>query len=257
MDVQLSKDQGTACVEALHVTGNFMCSHDAESCRGSWLVRDHLQGRQYCRGFGSRDYFAGWRRVPAGRLDRMLCFLASHGILKCCLRGGDPPRESGSSERIYALTPTSELFVDSEKGMSLAPLLTICFNPASTALWQFGKAAILDGVNSFEKSNGVPVFQYGSDVPSYNDEFNMAMMAKSTVEMEGILKVYGGFEGLKSLVDVGRGTGMCLSMVVSKYPSIKGVNFYQLMLSDTLLPIQASTMLEGICLRAFRKEKQS
>nr|QAX90938.1 caffeic acid O-methyltransferase [Catalpa bungei]QAX90957.1 caffeic acid O-methyltransferase [Catalpa bungei] len=36
---------------------------------------------------------------------------------------------------------------------------------------------------------------------------------------------YKGFEGLKSLVDVGGGIGTSLNMIISKYPSIKGINF--------------------------------
>ncbi|CAI0453227.1 unnamed protein product [Linum tenue] len=36
---------------------------------------------------------------------------------------------------------------------------------------------------------------------------------------------YTGFDGLKSLVDVGGGTGAVLSMILSKHPSIKGINF--------------------------------
>ncbi|CBI34619.3 unnamed protein product, partial [Vitis vinifera] len=34
-----------------------------------------------------------------------------------------------------------------------------------------------------------------------------------------------GFEGLKPLVDVGGGNGSILNVIVSKYPSIKGINF--------------------------------
>lgn len=40
-----------------------------------------------------------------------------------------------------------------------------------------------------------------------------------------ILETYSGFEGLKSLVDVGGGNGSILNMIVSKYPFINGINF--------------------------------
>ncbi|XP_039163957.1 caffeic acid 3-O-methyltransferase 1-like [Eucalyptus grandis] len=43
--------------------------------------------------------------------------------------------------------------------------------------------------------------------------------------MRKILEIYQGFEGLTTLVDVAGGTGKCLNMIISKYPSIKGINF--------------------------------
>jgi len=43
--------------------------------------------------------------------------------------------------------------------------------------------------------------------------------------MKKILETYKGFEGLETVVDVGGGTGAVLSMIVAKYPSMKGINF--------------------------------
>ncbi|KAI8018579.1 hypothetical protein LOK49_LG04G00696 [Camellia lanceoleosa] len=43
--------------------------------------------------------------------------------------------------------------------------------------------------------------------------------------MNKILETYNGFEGLNSVVDVGGGNGAILNMIVSKYPTIKGINF--------------------------------
>ena len=61
--------------------------------------------------------------------------------------------------------------------------------------------------------------------PAFNILFNKSMADLSTIALSKILEVYQGFVGLTSLVDVGGGTGKCLSMVISKYPSIKGINF--------------------------------
>ncbi|GMY17741.1 caffeic acid 3-O-methyltransferase-like [Fagus crenata] len=69
------------------------------------------------------------------------------------------------------------------------------------------------------------VYQYMDKVPTFNKMFNKTMADLSTIIMKKILEVYQGFEGLTSLVDVGGGTGKCLSMIISKYPSIKGINF--------------------------------
>ncbi|KAK4787511.1 hypothetical protein SAY86_011344 [Trapa natans] len=73
----------------------------------------------------------------------------------------------------------------------------------------------------------MPMFQYGATAPSFNNIFNRSMVVMLTIEMEEILMMYGGLEGLKSLVHVADCTSKCVSMVVSKYPSIKGIYFDQ------------------------------
>ena len=43
--------------------------------------------------------------------------------------------------------------------------------------------------------------------------------------MKDVLETYKGFEGISTLVDVGGGIGKSLKMIISKYPSIRGINF--------------------------------
>ena len=43
--------------------------------------------------------------------------------------------------------------------------------------------------------------------------------------MKKILETYRVFEGLNTLVDVGGGIGVTLNMIVSKYPTLRGINF--------------------------------
>ena len=87
------------------------------------------------------------------------------------------------------------------------------------------KYAILEGGNQFQRVHGMSLFQYMDKDPAFNILFNKSMANLSTIALSKILEVYQGFVGLTSLVDVGGGTGKCLSMVISKYPSIKGINF--------------------------------
>lgn len=51
------------------------------------------------------------------------------------------------------------------------------------------------------------------------------MVDFTSIVMKEILKSYHGFNNLKRVVDVGGGLGMTLSMIVSKYPTITGINF--------------------------------
>ena len=80
------------------------------------------------------------------------------------------------------------------------------------------KDAILEGGNQFEKVHGMSIFQYMDKDPTFNIVFNKGMTDLSTIALRKILEVlYQGFVELSSLVDVGGGTGRCLSMVISKF----------------------------------------
>ncbi|PIA40025.1 hypothetical protein AQUCO_02500028v1 [Aquilegia coerulea] len=43
--------------------------------------------------------------------------------------------------------------------------------------------------------------------------------------MKKLLQLYEGFEGLKCVIDVGSGTGATINKIVTKHPTIKGINF--------------------------------
>ncbi|KAJ6376230.1 hypothetical protein OIU77_001074 [Salix suchowensis] len=92
-------------------------------------------------------------------------------------------------------------------------------------VWYYLKDAILDGGIPFNKAYGMTAFEYHGTDPRFNKVFNRGMSDHSTITMKKILETYKGFEGLKSLVDVGGGTGAVVNTIVSKYPSIKGINF--------------------------------
>lgn len=87
------------------------------------------------------------------------------------------------------------------------------------------KEAVLEGGIPFNKAYGMTAFEYHGTDPRFNKVFNKGMSDHSTITMKKILETYKGFEGLTSLVDVGGGTGAVVNMIVSKYPSIKGINF--------------------------------
>lgn len=87
------------------------------------------------------------------------------------------------------------------------------------------KDAVLEGGIPFNKAYGMTAFEYHGTDPRFNRVFNRGMSDHSTITMKKILETYKGFEGLNSVVDVGGGTGAVLNMIVSKYPSIRGINF--------------------------------
>jgi hypothetical protein len=99
--------------------------------------------------------------------------------------------------------------------------------------------------------HGKPVYQGIQSDPAWNHVFNKSMADICTIEMKKILEKYKGFEGISMLVDVGGGIGQSLNMIISKYPSIKGINF------DLPQVIQHAPIYPGIFLpiraRAYYK----
>ncbi|KAG5229465.1 hypothetical protein OIU76_022755 [Salix suchowensis] len=154
-------------------------------------------------------------------LDRILRLLASYSILTCSLR--DLP--DGKIERLYGLASVCKFMTKNEDGGSLGPLCLMNQDKVLMESWYHLKDAILEGGVPFNKAYGMTAFEYHGKDPRINKVFNKGMSDHSTITMKSILETYRGFEGLASLVDVGGGTGAVISAIVSKYPSIKGINF--------------------------------
>ncbi|WCJ25548.1 O-methyltransferase family protein [Euphorbia peplus] len=155
-------------------------------------------------------------------VDRMLHLLATHSVLSYSPR---TIPEGGRIEKTYALTPACKYFTGSVEDGNLSFRVRYNFRRASLGSFLNMKDVILEGESSFKKTNGISVFEYMGKDEEFNYMFNQQMVGISSVIMNGILPNYKGFEGLNSLVDVGGGTGRVLNMIVSKYPSIKAINF--------------------------------
>lgn len=69
------------------------------------------------------------------------------------------------------------------------------------------------------------VVEYNAKDARYGETFKNSMKEFNPVFMKEILENYKGFEGLSTLVDAGGADGTILNMIVSKYPTIKGINY--------------------------------
>ncbi|TYJ22453.1 hypothetical protein E1A91_A08G126500v1 [Gossypium mustelinum] len=176
-------------------------------------------------------------------LDRILRLLATYSILTCSLR----TLPDGKVERLYGLGPVCKFLTKNEDGVTLSALSLMNQDKVLMESWYYLKDAVLEGGIPFNKAYGMTAFEYHGTDPRFNKVFNRGMSDHSTITMKKILETYDGFEGLKTLVDVGGGTGATLNMLVTKHPSIKGM----------LLLILVWSMLVETCLKVFQKEKPS
>lgn len=87
------------------------------------------------------------------------------------------------------------------------------------------KDTVLEGGIPFNKAYGMTAFEYNAKVPRMNQLFNEGMKSHSVIFTKHFLEIYQGFDDINTLVDVGGGIGATLSMITSKYPKIKGINF--------------------------------
>ncbi|KAJ4979063.1 hypothetical protein NE237_009843 [Protea cynaroides] len=154
-------------------------------------------------------------------VDRTLRLLASYSILTCSQRTLD----NGHIERLYGLAPVSKFFVKNQYGVSIAPMVLLNQDKVSFEHWYKMKDAVLEGGIPFNMAHGMGAYEYQGADPRFEKVFNTGMSNYSTIILKKIVDTYKGFEGLTSLVDVGGGVGSTLQMIVSKYPSLRGINF--------------------------------
>lgn len=154
-------------------------------------------------------------------LERILRVLATYKVLGC----KRSELSNGEAEWLYCWTPVCKFLSNNEDGASIAPLLLVHQDKVPMKSWYHVTDAVLDGGTAFDKAYGMNIFEYASQDPQFNKVFNRSMAGHSTITMKKILETYNGFEGLKSIVDVGGGRGATLNMIISKYPTIKGINF--------------------------------
>ncbi|KAF9610148.1 hypothetical protein IFM89_020280 [Coptis chinensis] len=133
--------------------------------------------------------------------------------------------DDGRVERLYGLAPVCKFFIRNEDGVSLAPLALTTMSQVFIQSWYYLNDAVVDGGSPFNICHGMTLFDYIGRDPITSKLFNTGMSVHSKLQMKMILQIYKGFEGLKTVVDVGGGTGATINMIVEKHPLVKGINF--------------------------------
>ncbi|XP_073128594.1 caffeic acid 3-O-methyltransferase 1-like [Henckelia pumila] len=155
-------------------------------------------------------------------LDRILRLLASYSIVNCKVK----TTLDGGVERLYSLAPVCKWYTKNDDGVSLAPYLIMHQDKILMETRNHLKDVILEGgISVLEKVYKLKPFEYLATDLRLSNVFNASMSNSSTILMKKVVETYDGFNGLKTLVDVGGGTGASLRMILSKHPTIKSINF--------------------------------
>ncbi|XVF36819.1 hypothetical protein REPUB_Repub19eG0091100 [Reevesia pubescens] len=131
-------------------------------------------------------------------------------------------------EKGYILTVSSRLLLK-DNPSSVRPFLLAMLDPILMRPWQFVSAWFQndDGPSVFITAHGKKMWDYAAHEPRLNHFFNDAMASDGLLVASVVLsKCKGVFEGLKSLVDVGGGTGTITKVIAKAFPQMDCIVFY-------------------------------
>ena len=154
---------------------------------------------------------AGPTGTHAPSLHRLLRALASLGLF------------TESRDHRFALTPLGATLKTGAPGAARSTVIAL----AGQWMWQaWGEFmySLQTGKTAFEKVWGMPVFDYLGRHPDEAKFFGEAMIGVHGGEPASVAAAYD-FTGIRTLVDVGGGTGNLLTTILLAHPHLHGVLF--------------------------------
>ncbi|WCJ38564.1 O-methyltransferase family protein [Euphorbia peplus] len=130
--------------------------------------------------------------------------------------------QNNSEEEGYVLTNSSRLLLNNNL-FSVKPLMLVMLDPILTKPWHFASTWFLnDDHTAFDTAHGMPIWDYASRHPTFNNMFNEGMASDSRL-VTSILIDEGKavFDGLNSVVDVGGGNGTTAKAIAKTFPHIE------------------------------------
>ncbi|XP_018449979.1 flavone 3'-O-methyltransferase 1 isoform X1 [Raphanus sativus] len=155
-------------------------------------------------------------------LNRILRCLSSYTILTCSVS-----TVQGEPCEVYGLAPVAKYFTKNQGvGGSLAPLVNLFQDKVVNDIWYHLKDSVLEGELPFNRAHGSSAVELVGRDSRFREVFQTSMKGFNEVFMEEFVNNYKGFDGVKSLVDVGGGDGSILRKIISKNTHvIKAINF--------------------------------
>jgi SAM-dependent methyltransferase len=188
-----------------------------QMCAGGWVaaavyaaaklgIADHLAG-----GARSAAEVAPATGTHAPSLHRFMRTLAGFGILA-----------EGDGQR-FALTPLGEALKTGAPGSARSTLIAFG-GPAFWHTWEEIIYSLETGKTGFEKTWGMPMFDYLAQHPEAASHFSEAMVGFHGQEPPTVAEAYD-FSGIETVVDVGGATGNMLAALLSRHAGLRGVLF--------------------------------
>jgi len=167
-------------------------------------IADHLAS-----GPKSAEELAGLTGTHAPSLHRLLRTLAGLGVF------------TEKQPQRFALTPLGEALRTGAPGAARATLIAFN-NPAFWHTWEEILHSLRTGGTAFEKTHGMPLFDYLAQHPEEASFFSQAMVGFHGEEPPAVAAAYD-FSGAKTIVDVGGATGNMLAAILSRHAGPRGV----------------------------------
>ncbi|XP_058100625.1 trans-resveratrol di-O-methyltransferase-like [Magnolia sinica] len=154
------------------------------------------------------------------RLMRLLVHLGFFDVEKI---NGNNGVEEG-----YVITPPSSL-LRKEATVSLSAFVLEELDSSLLTNWNFLSSWFQGNeTTAFEKANGLSFLEVAAEIPEINCLFNDSMASDAQFIISIVVKEYGQvFDGLRSLVDVGGGTGAVARAIADAFPHVKCTVFDQ------------------------------
>ncbi|PHU23480.1 Trans-resveratrol di-O-methyltransferase [Capsicum chinense] len=151
---------------------------------------------------------------------RLMRILIHAGFLRQ-ININEEPEEEG-----FSLTAISRLLLKDEPNLSMIPFVQAMLDPILMDPWHNLSQWIQNGGDDkptlFAIAHDKPLYEYAGDDAKFNCLFNEAMASDSHLIISVMIEhCKGVFEGLKSLVDVGGGTGTVAKVISNEFPELK------------------------------------
>jgi hypothetical protein len=209
MKIKPNQPTGTIEKQATQEVQDLMCARWVADMIG---VAAKLELADFINaGAKTAEEIAKAKGLHASSLYRLLRGLASYGIFA--------EQEDGT----FAQTPRSDALRKDvpHSAWGWAQLTT---RPWAVRTWIELGHSIRAGTPAFDHVHGMPLFEYFNKHPNEVELFAEAMRSFSVATGAALAETYD-FSGIRTLADIGGSQGFVLSLVLPKYPDMRGILF--------------------------------
>ncbi|KAK1420423.1 hypothetical protein QVD17_22003 [Tagetes erecta] len=158
------------------------------------------------------------KTIHLQRLMRLLILFKFFSVIGLVGQDGEDEKEG------YVLTAASRLLLKNtgENSQNVPSLFSFAYfnlDPVVATPWQFlGKWFHGSESTVFETVNEISLWEFANKNPKFNEMFNDAMTSDSRMMNLAIDDYHEIFAGVKSIVDVGGGTGLYAKILLEVFP---------------------------------------